>query len=210
MKPLTSRQQQVLRHIRDYTSYHGYPPTLRDIAAHFGLSGPRAAVKHLEALQRKGYIRRKSGGSRCIEVQGPPPPSLKPVPVLGSVPAGPTDLAVQEDGETLSMDPAIAGEGTFFLRVRGDSMTGDHILPGDLILVQHQPTASNGDLVVALLGEEATLKRFLRKGNRVTLLPSNPSHTPIVMEGTGEETGEGIRIIGKVKAVLRLTGATGG
>jgi len=215
MKQLTLRQQQVLDHIRDHILSNGYPPTLREIAGQFGLSGPRAAVKHLEALQRKGHIRRSPGSSRGIEILWPErdrhPINLADagtragVPIFGTVPAGPLDLAVQEEEGTLILDPSIADEGTFLLKVKGDSMTGDHILPGDMILVKKQDWAQEGDLVVVLIGEEATLKRFRRDGEKITLLPSNPDHQPVVIDGRSEEIG----IIGKVKAVIRITGSQG-
>ena len=211
MKQLTFRQQEVLDHIRDHISGNGYPPTLREIAGHFNLSGPRAAVKHLEALQRKGHIRRSPGSSRGIEILSDKNTTRlrtqgytstgRGVPILGTVPAGPLDLAVQEEEATLILDPSIADAGTFLLRVKGDSMTGDHILPGDMILVKQQDTADEGDLVIVLIGEEATLKRFRRDGEKITLLPSNPDHQPVVIDGTSEE----IRIAGKVKAVIRIT-----
>ena len=214
MKQLTHRQQQVLDYILEHISGNGYPPTLREIAGRFHLSGPRAAVKHLEALQRKGHIRRNTGTSRGIEVLHRKPSPLQPehttgsgilVPVLGTVPAGPLDLAVQENGDTLLLDPSMAGEGTFLLQVKGNSMTGDHILPGDMVLVKKQDTADDGDLVVALIDEEATLKRFRRDGNKITLIPSNPDYQPMIFDGTSHA----ISIVGKVKAVIRITGKLG-
>jgi len=212
MKQLTHRQQQVLDYIQDHISGNGYPPTLREISGHFDLSGPRAAVKHLDALQRKGHIRRSPGSSRGIEIlshgntiqpywQGVTD-NRRGIPILGTVPAGPLDLAVQEEENTLILDPSLADDGTFLLKVKGDSMKGDHILPGDMVLVKKQDTAMEGDLVVVLIGEEATLKRFRRDGEKFTLLPSNPDHQPVVIDGNAEE----IKIIGKIKAVIRITG----
>jgi len=208
MKQLTIRQRQVLDYIQDHSSRNGYPPTLREIAGKFRLSGPRAAVKHLQALERKGHIRRTPGSSRGIEVlfQGTgsrsgPESAARDVPILGTVPAGPLDLAVQEDGNSLILDPSIAGEGTFLLKVKGDSMTGDHILPGDLVLVQGSDSVRESDLVVVLIGDEATLKRFRRDGEKISLLPSNPEHRPVVLDGSSEE----IRIVGKIRAVIRIT-----
>jgi repressor LexA len=215
LKALTSRQQQVLDFIQEHILNNGYPPTLREISGQFHLSGPRAAVKHLDAMERKGHIRRRPGSSRGIEVlsirkagsEASPSRELtgNEVPVLGSVPAGPLDLAVQEEGNTLILDPSIADEGTFLLKVTGDSMTGDHILPGDLVLVKKQDSAEEGDLVVALIGEEATLKRFRRKGGKLALLPSNPDYEPVIVDGTSET----VRIAGTIKAVIRITGRTG-
>lgn len=211
MKPLTHRQQQVLDYIEEHLSDNGYPPTLREIAGRFDLSGPRAAVKHLEAMERKGHIRRSPGSSRGIDVllrgpQKPPGPDAvaagQAIPVLGTVPAGPLDLATEDKENTLILDPSIAREGTFLLKVKGDSMTGDHILPGDLVLVKSQDTALQGDIVVVLIGEEATLKRFKREGKKIILMPSNDAHTPIVLD----ENSDSVRIIGKLEAVIRITG----
>ena len=213
MKKLTHRQQQVLDYIQDYIASNGYPPTLREVAGQFDLSGPRAAVKHLDALVRKGHIRRSPGSSRGILIlshENMPGPSSRrketstsrAIPILGTVPAGPLDLAVEVVDDTLILDPSIAEEGTFLLKVKGDSMSGDHILPGDMVLVKKQDTATEGDLVVVLIGEEATLKRFRRDGKMITLLPSNPDHKPVVIDGSTEE----IKIIGKIKAVIRITG----
>ena len=215
MKPPTHRQQQVLDYIREHISINGYPPTLREIAGHLDVSGPRAAVKHLEALERKGHIKRSPGSSRGIVIL-PHEYGIHPfgysdsavsreIPVLGTVPAGPLGLAIQEEENTLILDPSIAGEGTFLLKVKGDSMTGDHILPGDMVLVKQQDTADDGDLVVILVGEEVTLKRFRRDGKTITLIPSNPDHQPVVIDGESEE----IRIAGKIKAVIRTFPASG-
>ena len=212
MKKLTHRQQQVLDYLEEHLSDHGYPPTLRKIAGHFNLSGPRAAVKHLEALGRKGHIRRSPGSSRGIEVLLPgntlKPPGQKVaaphrgIPVLGTVPAGPLDLATEDEENTFILDPSIARKGTFLLKVKGDSMTGDHILPGDMVLVNKQDTADQGDIVVVLIGEEATLKRFKRDGKKITLMPSNPDYQPVILN---EHSGS-VRIIGKIEAVIRITG----
>jgi repressor LexA len=112
------------------------------------------------------------------------------------------DLAVENEEDILILDPSIAGEGTFLLKVTGDSMKGDHILPGDMVLVKKQETAGEGDIVVVLIGEEATLKRFKRTGDKITLIPSNPDHKPVVLDSKGSN----IKIAGKVKAVVRITG----
>jgi repressor LexA len=202
MKPLTRRQKQVLDYLREHIAGRGYPPTLREIADRFSFSGPRAAAKHLETLQRKGRIVRTPGISRGLEIAGQgAPDEVTRVPVLGSVPAGPFNLAFEEADSTVLLDPGLAGSGAFLLRVTGDSMSGDHILPGDLVLVKAQDTAENGDIVVVLAGEEATLKRFCTSGDTIELMPSNPEYSPIIL--TGED--EGVRVLGKVRAVIRIT-----
>ncbi len=212
MKPLTDRQSQVLEYIGGYISHSGFPPTLREIAGHFSLSGPRAAVKHLDALERKGYIARKKGLSRGIELSKPilddsavhavaSEPGSSAVPLLGTVPAGSLELAVEEAGSSLVLDRSIAGEGAFLLKVEGNSMAGDHILPGDLIVVRSQETAEDGEIAVVLVEEEATLKRFRRHGKEVHLIPSNPDYDTIVLDGNQGN----VRIVGKVRAVIRRT-----
>lgn len=212
MKPLTHRQQQILDFLRGHVSEYGYPPTLREIAGRFGLSGPRASVKHLDALERKGHIRRSPGSSRGIDILPGSGFSGSPdkrdvlngvgVPILGTVPAGPLDLAFQEKEDSLILDPSVADDESFLLRVKGDSMTGDNILPGDMILVRKEETAAEGELVVVLIGEEATLKRFRREGRKLTLLPSNPDHLPVTVDAGAED----VRIVGKVRAVIRIAG----
>lgn len=205
MRRPTRRQSLVLAFIQEHISHRGYPPTFREISRHFSLSGPNAAAKHVDALERKGLLRRDPGVSRGMEVVGggspPETGGAVRVPVLGRVPAGPLSLAYEETESTVVLDRSLAGEGAFLLRVTGDSMTGDHILPGDLVLVRKQESADDGDLVVVLVEEEATLKRFSRTADGVVLRPSNPQYKPIrLSEGSGT-----VRIIGKVRAVIRIT-----
>lgn len=209
---LTARQKEVLEAIIRYRDERGYPPTIRELAGDLGLSSPRGVSKHLDVLQRKGWIRRSPGASRGIEVTGSPAtpsPTISSygklpstdLPILGTVPAGPLDLATEEVEGALSVDTTVARRGDFLLRIRGESMTGDHILPGDLALVRPQATARNGDLVVALVDHEATLKRYRKTESTVVLEPSNPEFSPIEIT---PERGD-LRIIGRVRAVIRLT-----
>ncbi len=202
-KKLTARQKEVLDFIRDFRGKMGYPPTVRELADHFELASPRGALKHLEALNNKGWIRRTPGLSRGIELSDSLPSPGIQIPIIGTVPAGELDLAVEDREGTLLLDESLADEDTFLLRVKGLSMIGDHIMPGDLALVRQQEAADDGDLVVVLVGEEATLKRLRRgtdEGSPVVLEPSNPEFNPIVLD----ESSENVRIIGKVKAVIRL------
>lgn len=203
---LTARQREVLATIIRYRDDWGYPPTVRELARILGISSPRGATKHLEVLERKGWIRRTPGISRGIEVMEPPFPSSADklsstdLPILGTVPAGPLDLAVEDMDGVMTVDATIGKKGDFLLRVRGESMTGDHIKPGDLALIRPQATARNGDLVVAMVDNEATMKRYRRTKNTVVLEPSNPSYSPIEITKDNRD----MRIIGKVKAVIRL------
>ena len=210
MRPLTDRQSQILEYIGEHISYSGHPPTLREIAGHFSMSGPRAAVKHLDALERKGHISRKKGLSRGIEIAGGQPGKSAAlpgaivaesvtVPLLGAVPAGQLELAMEDHGSSLVIDRSIASEGTFLLTVEGNSMAGDHIVPGDLVVVRPQDTAEEGEIVVVLVGEEATLKRYRRQGDVVHLVPSNPDYETIVLDGSEGDA----RIIGKIQAIIR-------
>ena len=205
-KDLTARQKEVLDVIIRFREERGYPPTVRELAGAMGFSSPRGATKHLEVLERKGWIKRTSGVSRGIEVvgaflsQSAGNPSSNDLPILGTVPAGPLDLAAEVMEGVLAVDTTVGKKGDFLLRVTGESMSGDHIKPGDLALIRPQSTAQNGDLVVVLLDDEATLKRYRSSNGTVILEASNPSFDPIEIT---EDKGN-LRIIGKVKAVIRL------
>jgi len=194
----TQRQQQVLDFINDYAQRHGSPPTLREISAHIGTSGTVSALRHVEALERKGCLQRREGRSRGIVLPGRERQQL--VPVLGRVQAGLPRLAIEEVGETLAVDPAwVRGGDCFFLRVQGDSMIEAHILPGDLALIRRQAQADNGDIVVALVDGEATLKRFYHEGDRIRLQPENSSMAPIIIRADEAET----LVVGKLLRTIR-------
>lgn len=200
---LTPRQREVLEFIKRFLDEHGYPPTVREIGRHFGFV-PRSVFDHLKALERKGYLKREATKSRSLQITDPTSPGRRPtrpreVPIVGRVAAGRPLLAVENLEGTVSL-PAdwINGGDVFLLRVHGDSMVGAHILPGDLALVRRQETAENGDIVVALVDEEATLKRFQRSGETLTLLPENPALTPLTFT-----PGTRIEILGKVIGVIR-------
>jgi repressor LexA len=150
---LTVRQREVLSFLIRFIEEKGYPPTVREIALYFGLKGPRSPKKRLDALEEKGYIRRKPGKSRAIEVAGGPPsrPSQL-VPLVGKVRAGRPSLALEDLEGTLALDRSLArGDETFFLRVKGDSMIGDHIKDGDLALIYPQSMVENREIAVVLI-----------------------------------------------------------
>ncbi len=200
-KKLTVRQREILSFLIQFTSERGYPPTVREIAQHFGLKGPRSPKKRLDALEEKGYIRRGPGKSRAIEVMGAfPSGSSRLVPLVGKVRAGTPSLALEDLEGTLALDRSLAGgEGTFFLRVKGESMIGDHIQDGDLALVYPQSMVENGEIAVVLIDDEATLKRVYKEGDALRLQPSNPSMKPIIVR-----MGEGrVTIVGKVIGIFR-------
>jgi len=198
---LTQKQERVLGFLKDFLNRYGYPPTVREIAHHLKMAGPHSAKRFLDMLEQKGYIRRIAKSSRAIEIIGHPSPSLvRTVPLLGRVRAGTPLLAVENVEGTLSLDHSFARwNHAFLLRVTGNSMIEAHIKDGDLVLVKPQPTAHNGEIVVALVNDEATIKRFFKKGNTIRLEPANTSMLPLIIKpGEAEVT-----IIGKVVALLR-------
>lgn len=206
MNGLTERQRRVLEFLRECVRGRGYPPTIREIGIAFGLRSNRGVVDHLRALERKGYIRRMPGISRAIEIAGPAedadaaPAGTKAYPVAGRVAAGKPETPVETNGESLLLDERLfAGRGDFILEAIGESMTGEHIVPGDLVVVSTAASCEPGCLVVALVDGEATLKRYARKAGRVVLEPANPAYEPIEPSG---KTGE-VSIVGSVVGVIR-------
>ena len=202
--PLTETQQKVLDHLIEFTRERGFPPTVREIARHFRLAGPRAIQKHLDRIAEKGYIRRSPHSARGIGIAGRPAAGAsRLVPIAGRVRAGALSLAAEDIEGHVALDRSLARRpNSFLLRVEGDSMIGAHIAEGDLALVKPQPNAENGDIVVALVGDEATIKRLHKSGVAVTLRPENPRYRPIVIKGSERE----VRIVGKVVAIIRDLG----
>lgn len=198
MEELTPRQNEVLQFLECYLAQHGYPPTMRDIAAHLRISGTLGVSKHLTALEKKGYIRRDPGNSRGISLAGHGTKSAS-LPVAGVVRAGMLQPAIEDIEGYLAIDQAQLKGGKFFLRVKGDSMVNAAIIDGDLALIRPQPTAENHDIVVAMVDGEATLKAFYREPGQIRLQPRNPNMEPIIIrEGEGE-----VVILGKVVGIFR-------
>jgi len=200
---LTDRQREVLEFIQGFTETHGVPPTVREIGGRFHVT-PRAAFDHLRALERKGYLRRRSTEGRTSRALtlATKPPSTREVPILGRIAAGAPLLAEENRDGALPLDPSwVGGRGddVFGLRVRGESMINAHIVEGDLVLVRRQDHAHPGDIVVALVDGEATVKRFARDGHAVLLRPEHPTMAPIVVR----EGEKDLRIIGKVVGLVR-------
>lgn len=201
----TKRQQEVLKFIREFIEYHGYGPSLREIAAHLGISGPQNARKHLDALEKKGYLKRTPHLARAVELTGEPaanagrPPQK--VPILGSVRAGTPTLAIENIEGHAIIDPAIfdcrGSKEHFMLKVEGASMTGAGIDEDDYILVRSQRTARNRDIVVAMVDGEATVKRFFRHDDYILLQPEGSAMRPIIVK-----KGE-FSILGKVVSVIK-------
>jgi repressor LexA len=180
---LTKRQQEIFDFVKQYVGEHGYPPTVRDIGKAIGLTSSSTVHAHLANLEKLGLLRRDPTKPRAIEVlkdkarQVVTPPGL---PVVGQVAAGQPVLADENIEEYVPV-PGIAGgdDGEFVLRVKGDSMKDAGILEGDFVIVRRQETAGDGDIVVALVGEEATVKRFFREDDHVRLQPENETMEPI-------------------------------
>ena len=194
---LTKKQSQILHFISQYISKVGYPPSIREIASHFRIKGISAVKKHLDALERKGYLSRGSG-ARCIEMANRP--RTVTVPVLGQVAAGRPILAEENLLGTLAINQSAARwKDAFFLIIKGDSMIDAGILEGDYVLVKKQSHAENSDIVVALVEDEATVKRFFHKGSHVVLQPENPAYQPTLFRKE-----DNLKIIGKVMGVVRL------
>ncbi|MBI4590153.1 MAG: repressor LexA [Candidatus Rokubacteria bacterium] len=203
MRELTGRQRQVLAFIRTFTERHDVPPTVREIGQHFRVT-PRAAFDHLRALEKKGALRRRPTAGRTSRVltladRGP---VTREVPVLGRIAAGAPLLAEENREGSLPIGVewlAGKGEEIFALRVRGESMVNAHIVDGDLVLVRRQESAEPGDIVVALLDNEATVKRFERKRDAVLLKPEHPTMPPIVVRPGRKD----FKILGKVIGLVR-------
>ena len=191
---LTDKQKQVLKFIYQSIRSASRPPTIREIAAHFGFSSTGTVRDHLRALVNKGFIRISDNKSRAIELVKE---ALFRVPILGRVQAGLPSLAVEEIEGYLDLDSLVfSDDDTFALRVRGDSMTGAGIFPDDLVLVRRQNVAQTGETVVAMIRDEATVKHLRRRGRNFFLDPANPNYEPIPVN-------EDVAIIGKVISVVR-------
>lgn len=197
MKPLTERQQKVLTFIENYVDERPYPPTMREIAEHFGIS-VKGAYDHVKALERKGCI--KSGGhrSRTMEVVGKSPldsGSIK-IPLLGEVAAGKPIFAEENFDSSIQVPSAMVGkQSCFALRIRGDSMINAGILDGDTAIIEERSTASNGDIIVAMLEDSVTLKRFYKEKDRIRLAAENPDYSPIFTQD--------LRILGRLRGLIR-------
>lgn len=199
MIKLTRRQEEILGFLKEYMAEAGFAPSLREICARFGIKGPQNAAKHLDALERKGFIRRKAASSRAIELLEGRSGGGISVPIAGRVRAGEPALAIEDIVGRVVLDESFFRcREAFVLKVEGESMIGAGIADGDFIVVRPQPDASPGDIVVALIDGEATVKTFLREGDGVVLRPENPSMKPIRLSGREE-----FAIVGKVISVIR-------
>jgi repressor LexA len=203
MENLTERQRRILEFIGKARDERGYPPSVREIGDAVGLHSPSSVHAQLATLAQKGYLTKDPTKPRAIRVRMDEAPAKEArldvvgVPLVGQIAAGGPILAEQNIEETLALPRTVVGSGTLFaLRVRGDSMTGAGILDGDTVIIRQQPTAEDGEIVAALVGDdEATVKRLSRKGGRIRLIAENPAYEPIEPEQAS--------VLGKVVAVLR-------
>ena len=203
---LTRRQQEIFDFIRRYSAKYGYPPTVRDIGKAVGLASSSTVHAHLANLEKIGLLRRDPSKPRAIELLergvGSAVDSVRGIvraeglPLLGSVAAGQPILA-EENIEEYVPVPSLAGgeEGDYLLRIRGESMKEAGILEGDYVVVHPQDTAADGDVIVALLGEEATVKRFFRESDHIRLQPENDAMEPI--------RSKEVKVLGRVVGLLR-------
>lgn len=201
---LTDRQREVLDFMQTFTEANGVPPTVREIGGRFHVT-PRAAFDHLRALERKGFLRRRTSAGRTSRALtlAVPPRTTREIPILGRIAAGAPLLAEENRDGAIPLDPTWLGgrtEDVFSLRVHGESMINAHIVEGDLVLVRRQDHAHPGDIVVALVDGEATVKRLARgDAQSVVLRPEHPTMAPIVVrEGEND-----LRILGKVVGLVR-------
>lgn len=199
---LTERKSLILEFVRRFDELNGYPPSIREIASAVGLRSTKSVKDHLDWLVARGYINRSDRAARAISVNPgaiPGAPARGRLPVIGQVAAGRPILALENITGWVEL-PGYPADNHFFLRVKGDSMTGDGILDGDLVLVRSQPFVAQGETAVVLVGEEATVKRFRRiSGSEIELVPANPAYLPMRFS----EGGDPVKVLGKVVAVLR-------
>ena len=195
MKKLTPKQKALCDFVRSFTNEQGYPPTVREIGAAMGLSSPSSVYFHIRRLQEQGLLTIERGRTRSITLVEELLPQRGHVPLLGEVAAGVPILAQENIEEYVPFDTGRHPEEFFALRVRGESMLGAGILPGDLVIVHAQVQAQSGEIVVALFENEATVKTLSLKGGEVWLLPENPDYQPI--------DGRDAQILGKVVGLVR-------
>ena len=208
---LTERQNEILNFIKDYLRENGFPPTLREIGSRFQISSTFGVKRHLDALEKKGYLvieRKASRGIRIIQhddyfdgdTTRVGDEFFNKIPIVGRVAAGSPILAMENIEGSIIIDPTFVkkAEGAFALRVRGDSMINAGIFEGDLVIVSPDNKGKSGDVIVAMLDDEVTVKTLNVKKNKIVLLPENDNYDPITIEDKNS-----FSIIGKVKGVVR-------
>ena len=199
---LTKRQQEIFEFIKRYSAKYGYPPTVRDIGKAVGLASSSTVHAHLSNLEKVGLLRRDPSKPRAIELLDRATDAVKSIvspnglPLVGQVAAGQPILAEENIEEYVEVPQAVGGDqGEYVLRIKGDSMKNAGILEGDLVVVRPQDVAEDGDVVVALVGEEATVKRFFREADHIRLQPENEMLEPI--------RSKEVKVLGRVVGLLR-------
>jgi repressor LexA len=203
MKELTQRQKEVLAFISSFIARHKYPPTIRELAEHFSMS-VKGAYDHVNALKKKGKVRQGNKRSRTMEIIQPETETIDEefvkIPILGTVAAGRPILSEENYEGAMPVHGSLLKKKAnyFVLRVRGDSMVQAGIMDGDLAIIEKKESAENGEIIVAVVDEAATLKRFFREATRIRLQAENPAYSPIYSQD--------VRIIGKLAGVYRSCG----
>lgn len=204
---LTERQQEILSFIHQFRDENGYPPTLREIGKRFEISSTFGVKRHLDALVKKGYLNIESNASRGISIlrddlviDADRNDIFRKIPIVGRVAAGSPILAIENIEGSIVIDPAFMkkSQDCFALKVKGDSMVNAGIFENDLVIVTPRSNAVNGDIIVAMLEDEVTVKSFEKKNEAIRLLPQNDNYSPIEIDKSKE-----FKIIGKVTGVVR-------
>ncbi len=199
-RELTPRQREIYDFIRDNITTNHLPPTIREIGEKFGMSSTNSVRDVLNALQRKGFIKRRAGISRGIELTHSHTEEYRTIPLVGRIAAGAPITAIENIEDSFAVDKTFVPSGDIFaLRVQGDSMKDAGIYDGDFVMVKKQSSADRGDIVVAVIGDEATVKRFYPEKGRVRLEPENPDYGPIIIEKKLPQ----FYIAGKVVGLMR-------
>ena len=205
MRKITPRQEEILKFLRESQQQRGYPPSLREIGQRFRIASTNGVRYHLGVLEKEGFLKREGYTSRGIRLAGQSLRGTSPgVPLVGQVAAGPLNLALEEAEREVHLDRPLFSlseqEKLFCLRVQGESMNGAGILEGDIVIVRREVEPRRGQIVVARLGEEATVKRFEKRGRKVVLCPDNPAYPPIEVS---RDPGEEFQVLGVVVGLIR-------
>lgn len=203
VESLTDRQRRILGYIRESVNNRGYPPSVREIGQRVGLASASSVAYQITQLERKGFLRKDPRRPRAMDIRvgdaepaGPALPQPKYVPLVGEIAAGTPILAEEQDHEVMALPAEFVGEGVhFLLKVKGDSMIEAAIMDGDWVVVRQQPEAHSGEIVAAMIDQEATVKTLRRRGDVAELVPANPHYDPIPANNA--------EILGRVVAVLR-------
>ena len=195
---LTERQREIYEFIRERIEARGYGPTVREIGLGFDIKSPNGVMCHLKALETKGFIEREANHARAIRLTNHRPPSVG-LPLLGNVAAGAPLATEQMDGERLEFSDLFGEPGLFALKVKGRSMIEDNIADGDFVVIRRQETAENGQRVVAMVNNDMTLKKFVRKKDQIRLEPMNETMDPITIDPDRDD----VQVLGLLVGVVR-------